>query len=275
MQVVAVERVEVRSAVVERRNGVGAEDRVDGGRCGDHDAVERHALVALRCSSGVCSDRLDGDQHGGGDRLTVLQPLEGALDAVVLQRRIDVRAGRCVELLGGLGDEDVAVLVVHLPVVVAVERREVDEELPVEVVDAVAVEPDATGVSVVGDRLGAERSDVVARRVADDGDAVARRLRPVTQGAVLDRRVLGERAIEEQPDVDTGRRRDAVDRLGRCGGAVGIGAGRRRRLLGRRCFDGRCIVVVGRRATRREQQRHNGRPHDHTAPGPLRKNTGC
>ena len=146
-----------------------------------------------------------------------------AFDAVVLEGGIDVGPGRGLELLGGLGDEDVAVLVVHLPVVVAVERRQVDEELAVEVVDAVAVEPDAAGVGAVGDRVRAERPDVVAGRVAGDGDAVAGGLGAAAQRAVLGRDLLGERTVEEQADVET---------IGR----VACGFGRRGRGVRCRCL---------------------------------------
>ena len=65
VQVVAVERVEVGAAVVEGRDRVGAENRVDGRRVGDHDTVEGHALVALWCRRGVGRDRLGRNQHRG------------------------------------------------------------------------------------------------------------------------------------------------------------------------------------------------------------------
>ena len=148
----------------------------------------------------VARDRGDGDLHRGGDRFAVLEPFDAALDAVVLVLLGHVGTGGGLEGFLGVGHVHAAVVVVEVPVLVVVDLGEVEDELAVDVVEVLAVEPDADLVfGGVGGRR-AEVADTGVGRNAGHRDLVARGLGAVGERAVDRDDVLGQRAVEEEAD---------------------------------------------------------------------------
>ena len=153
----------------------------------------------------VGADRGDGDLDGRGDGATAVGPLDLAIDAQVHRPGVGIGLGAAgdevVELLRRVGRQHVAVLVVELPGGVVVDVGEVRDELAVDVVDGVAVEPDPG--RAVGCGCGAPGSDgVTVGGESGDGQFVALGVGAVGEGAVSRHRLGGESTVEERGEVD-------------------------------------------------------------------------
>ena len=194
------------AAVVESGNGVGPQDISYRRTAVDPYPVERDAKEPrIACRRG--SDHRAGrDQYCRGDRLATGEPGDSALYAMVLVFRGDIGPRRAFERFLGSGDVDIPVLVIEQPVVVAVERREPLDELPVQVVQAVAIEPDTPLRGRRGGGRRAEWSDCVIDRQTDYRDPVAGGRGAAGQRAGLGGDTPGQCPGEEQADVGASRR---------------------------------------------------------------------
>ena len=167
-----------------------------------------------------------------------IQEVEAALNAVVLVIRVDLRLGGGGESLHRVSDVDVPVGVVHVPTGVVVGGREILDELTVEAVEVVAVEPDTGLVGARRDRRRAERPDLVVGRITRDRDLVTGGFGAIAQRAVHDGRVPHDRPVDEQGHVQSGgAARCRGGRLGRC---CGVGGNTRRESEGGRDDHRRC-----------------------------------
>jgi hypothetical protein len=190
------------AAVVERGDRVGPEDRLDRCLAGDDDAVERHADERSDRCRGVVRDRGGWGSRPRRDGLTPVEPFDHLLDAVVLVLRVDVGSGRCFERLRGVGDVDVPLVIVEVPVLIVVDLGQVQDELAVDVVQRIAVEPDADLVSGVRRGARTERPHLGVGGVAGDGDLVAGGRGATREGALGGRGMGGEGSVEEQVEID-------------------------------------------------------------------------
>lgn len=151
--VVAGMRIHVAATVIERSDGMGGDDHVDG--CGrvEADAIEGDSDgTALELSGGVVENRFYGDHVGGFDGWI---PLGISLDYVVFVFWINVGAGGGFEGFLGFGDSDRAVIADDIPFGVVVKFGEICEEGAVEIIDLAVLEPDTAFVFAVGHEFGA------------------------------------------------------------------------------------------------------------------------